>query len=60
MPQIAERVRIEKPATWCSGRQQSQRSIGATPSAKAVPIALWRKFSRVRSTARGSPEVPEV
>ena len=33
---------------------------GATPSAKAVPTALWKKFSRVRSTARGSPVVPEV
>jgi hypothetical protein len=41
---MTERRTMERPATWLSGRQQSQRSSGSTPMLKAEPTALKRKF----------------
>ena len=45
---------------WCSGRQHSQRSVGATPIRTPAPIALHRWLPYVSSTAVGSPAVPDV
>ena len=53
-------MKIDSPPTWKTGRQQSQRSSGSTPSTSADARALASKFCRVRQTGVGSPVEPEV
>jgi hypothetical protein len=41
---MTDRIAIERPETWLSGTQQSQRSRGSTPMLKEDPTALQRKL----------------
>lgn len=56
----AVRSRIDRPPTWCVGRQHSHRSSKWCPRRAAEPIAENTSCATVSRTGRGSPVVPEV
>src|SRR5690606_32828800 len=61
VPVSSARVTTERPPTWASGRQASQRSApGSTPRRALVARAEAATASWVSTTALGSPVVPLV
>jgi hypothetical protein len=60
LPSMTERSSSERPPTWKSGRQASQRSPSRTPRWRRDASALARRFDSVSITPFGRPVVPEV